>query len=238
MTRSRLLAVTVLFVLFQPIHAEAARRRPVRLEGTTLSGRVLDEADSSPVFGAIVRVQGKSFTADANGAYTATGLQAGPATVSFERWGYQPAQKSVTIRTGPNSVDARLAPKPVIQLVDMSGKAFRLDYELASFSTAAPLSSPVPLSPAEFCRADGTITKLEKSELSRLNGSGLVTQNGVCCPTGGEGANVTVTPKSGAAFEAVMQDCRFYRYQFVSRDRGNGQWVYLTFRQVSEIRFP
>lgn len=239
MNRSRFLLTALVLALVLPAFAlNAQRRRPARITGVTLSGTVLDAADSSAVFGAVIRVQDKTFLADERGQFVATGLTPGAATVTFERWGYQPLTQNVTLQEGGNTLDARLTPKAAIELSTVSGGMYRADYETAYFATQGPLSPYVPLSPAEFCRGDGTIVQYEKGQLSRITSNGTVVEGGACCPSGGEAVQVVVTPKEGTPFTAYIQECRFYRYDLVARDRATGNWLYLSFRQITDIRFP
>jgi hypothetical protein len=238
-TRSRILASAVLISFLLPaLDASADRRRPARIIGVTLSGTVLDVADSSPIVGAVVRVQDRTFVADQQGAFVASGLAPGPATVVVERWGYEPLTQSVILQEGANTLSARLMSKPVIQITTAAGTQHSADFETAFFGTQGPLSPYIHLSPAEFCRADGSIALLEKEQISRITSSGTVVEGGPCCPTGGESVQIIVTPRDGQAFTAYAQECRFYRYDVVARDRATGNWLYLSFRQISDIRFP
>ncbi|HUF18329.1 MAG TPA: hypothetical protein VMS12_09840, partial [Thermoanaerobaculia bacterium] len=70
--------------------AETNRRRPARPNRDTsamLTGRVLEEGSNAAVFGAVITVQGMTFTADSQGVFNITGLAAGATTVRIERWG-------------------------------------------------------------------------------------------------------------------------------------------------------
>jgi hypothetical protein len=216
----------------------AARRRPAKITGAFLSGRVIDAADGSPVFAAIVRVQDQTVTAGSDGTFLVQRLTPGPATVSVERWGYQPATQNVTIVNGSNLLELRLTGKPVVVVTDISGAVYRLDYELSEFAVAGPLSPYTPLIPADFCRIDGSSVQYDKSQIARITGPGVVVTNTPCCPDGGEAVRVNVTLKSGESFDALMSECRYYRYDFIGRNRQTGRQEFFSFRQISEIRFP
>ena len=69
---------------------------------------------------------------DEQGQFSFPALLFGSATVTFQRWGYQPATLSVALVAG-STVNLALAPKPVIILKDTQGLSHRADYELSQF---------------------------------------------------------------------------------------------------------
>lgn len=217
------------------------RRRPARPNrdaSATLTGRVLDAASNAAVFEAVITVQGREITADENGSFSITGLAAGSTVVQIERWGYEPTSRTITLARGSNSLgNVTLAGKAVVTLTDTAGATHRLDAESSEFATAAALSSYVILSPAEFCRTDGTIVKYAKSEIASIVGPG-VPASGACCPAEAPGLQVTVNLKSGESFPAVMRLCEYYKYDFFGRSRDTGEWIYRGFTAISRIEFP
>jgi hypothetical protein len=220
---------------------ETNRRRPARPNRdatASLSGRILDASSNSGVFDAVIVVQGRTVTADASGNFTITGLARGVTSVRIERWGYETTTRNITLASGSNSLgEVRLSPKSVVTLTEANGTTHRLDAESVDFATAAALSSYVILSPAEFCRTDGTIVTHDKSEIASIVGPG-VPASGACCPASAPGIQVTVNLKSGASFPAILRTCEFYKYDFIGRSRDTGEWVYRNFVNIARIEFP
>lgn len=217
------------------------RRRPARPNrdaSASLTGRVLDSVSSAAVFEAVVTVQGREVVADQNGSFSITGLAAGPTTVRIERWGYEPTTRPLTLASGANSLgNVTLVGGPVVRLTDTNGTTHRLSADSTEFATAAALSSYVILSPAEFCRTDGTIEKYSKSEIASLVGPG-VPASGACCPADAPGLQLTLNLKSGPSFPVIMRLCEYYKYDFYGRSLDSGEWIYRTFASISRIEFP
>jgi len=215
----------------------ATRTRPAKLQTATLVGKVLDAADGSRVFEAILRVGSRTITAERDGSFTLEGLPPGVATMTAERWGYASSSQQLNLRVGSNTTEIRLAPKPIVVVTETNGRIHRLDYELTNFATQDPLASYAPLSPAEFCKLDGTLVRYSKSEIARVIGPGKVVQNAACCPTD-TGIEVRIELKSGEAFDAVLRECYYYRYDLIGRNRETGIWDYLGFRSIVSVVFP
>lgn len=215
----------------------STRRRPVKLQTASLAGRVLDSVTGAAVFEAVIRVGNRTFTAGQDGRFSLEGLPAGNTSVSAERWGYQPASQQVSLRVGSNSVELRLAPKPVVVVTDTAGVVRRLDFESTEFVTQGPFAPYVVLSPAEFCRRDGTLLRVNKSEIARLVGPGRSVQNTTCCPRE-SGIELRLELESGESLDVILRECEFYRYDLRGRNRENGQFEYLGFRNVALVVFP
>lgn len=221
--------------------AETNRRRPARPNRDTsamLTGRVLEEGSNAAVFGAVITVQGMTFTADSQGVFNITGLAAGATTVRIERWGFEATTRTLTLVAGSNALgDVSLVPRPVVTLTETDGTTHRLDFDSVEFASAAPLSNYIPLSPAEFCRLDGTVVEYDKAQIATLAGPG-VEASGACCPPNDPGLQFTLTLKSGESFPAILRMCEFYKLDFIGRSRDTGQWVYRDFTKIAQIQFP
>ncbi|MEO8215620.1 MAG: carboxypeptidase regulatory-like domain-containing protein [Acidobacteriota bacterium] len=220
---------------------DGSRRRPVHLEydqSAVLSGTVLDSSDSSPVFGAEIMVGSRKTVAAANGSFTLDKLPKGQQSVLIERWGYQPVTRSVTLNSGPNTLNVTLVSKPVVLVTDASGAVHRFDEESTQFATAGPFSSYSLLSPAEFCKGDGNLVHYDKSEIRTIIGPGTDVSNSPCCPQGGTAVKVQVVLKTGETFEALIRECVYYRYDLIGRNRATGQFEYFGFRNIVRAEFP
>ncbi len=221
--------------------AETNRRRPARVNrdaSASLSGRVVEAGNSASVSGAVIIVQGRTFTADADGSFTITGLASGPTTVRIERWGYEAATRQVNLVSGSNALGTvSLAPRPVVTLTETNGTTHRLDFDSVEFASSAPLSGYVTVTPPEFCRLDGTIIEHAKTEIASIIGPG-VPASAACCPAGSPGLQVTLNLKSGQSFPVILQLCEYYKYDFIGRSRDSGQWVYRDFSTIAQIQFP
>lgn len=221
--------------------ADTNRRRPARVnrdESASLSGRVLEAGSNAPVSEAVIIVQGRTITANAQGMFTITKLAAGTTTVRIERWGFEAATRNLNLVEGTNALgDVTLTPGPVVMLTETNGTTHRLDLASVEFASAAPLSSYVPVSPGQFCRLDGTVSQYDKSQIALVTGPG-VQATGACCPAESPGMQVTLTLKSGETFPVIMQVCRFYKYDFIGRNRDTGQWIYRDFSMITRIQFP
>ncbi|HUF18671.1 MAG TPA: carboxypeptidase-like regulatory domain-containing protein, partial [Thermoanaerobaculia bacterium] len=198
----------------------------------------LEEGSNAAVFGAVITVQGMTFTADSQGVFNITGLAAGATTVRIERWGFEATTRTLTLVAGSNALgDVSLVPRPVVTLTETDGTTHRLDFDSVEFASAAPLSNYIPLSPAEFCRLDGTVVEYDKAEIATLAGPG-VEASGACCPPNNPGLQITLTLKSGESFPAILRMCEFYKLDFIGRSRDTGQWVYRDFTKIAQIQFP
>ena len=219
----------------------SSRRRPVHLDydqSAVLSGTVLDSVDSSPVFGAEIIVGSRKAVAKSDGSYTLDKLPKGQQSVRIERWGYEPVTQTVALSSGPNSLNVRLAPKPVVVVTDATGAVHRFDAESTEFATAGPLASYSILSPAEFCKGDGTLVYYDKSQIRSIVGPGTDVSGSACCPQGGTAVKVQVILKTGETFDALIRECVYYRYDLIGRNRATGKFEYFGFKTIARVDFP
>ena len=75
---------------------------------TTLSGRVTNYDDGTPVAGADVNIQSVYATTDANGEYFVTRLSPGRHTIIITRRGFTTFRREIDLRAGENRHDVEL----------------------------------------------------------------------------------------------------------------------------------
>lgn len=79
-------------------------------ETASLSGRVADKQTGAGMAGVSITALGYSASTDSAGYYTLDGLAVGPCDVKFSKAGYWDQTKSITLRTGENTLNITMAP--------------------------------------------------------------------------------------------------------------------------------
>lgn len=222
--------------------AAAKRRRavrPVDSNAVILTGTVTDTATGEPVFDAVVTVGERSATAGRDGSYRLERLSTGGASVTIERWGYSPETRNVALVVGTNTLNAKLASKPVVTVTTTSGQVNRLDFESSFFSDVYPFQGLTVVSPIELCTFQGTKSSAEKENIQAITFTGQKTANNNCCANATTGYVTNVTLKSGTRLDAILvNSCTAYNMGFHGRHRGTGDFTNFPLSQVTRIEFP
>jgi hypothetical protein len=212
----------------------AARHLPAG-GAVALTGTVTDAATGSPIADVDVAVGDHDVQSDGHGQFTIPDLQAGSATVTFQRWGYQTVTRTITIDGTP--VNASLAPKAVILVKDTGGTTHRADYDLSQFGYVVPFGNLAKADTIDLCKTTGEHVVVDKSTISKITGPGTTVTSSACCKVAPV-VNINVTLKGGQPFTAAISDTCFNDEVFAARDRDTLQWVYLKFTDIVEIDFP
>jgi hypothetical protein len=226
----------------QPTRSDATQgKRHAALHGpavgtVTLTGTVTDGTTGAPVPEVAVGVGDREVVTDEQGQFRFPGLFSGSATVTFQRWGYQPATLSVTLVAG-STVNLTLAPKPVIILKDTQGVSHRADYELSQFGYAVLFGNLAKGDTIDLCKTTGEHLIVDKSTIAKISGPATPVNSSACCKVGPV-LNINLTLKGGQPFTAAIGDSCFGDEVFAARDRDTLQWVYLKFTDIAEIDFP
>lgn len=222
--------------------AAAQRRRaarPVDTNAVILVGTVTDAATGEPVFEAVVTVGERSATAGRDGSYRLERLSAGGASATIERWGYSPETRSIALVVGTNTLNVKLASKPVVIVTTNSGQVNRLDFESSFFSDIYPFQGLSTVSPIELCTFQGTKSSAEKENFQVITLTGQKTANNNCCASSTTGYVANVTLKSGSRFDAILvNSCTAYNMGFLGRNRVTGEFTNFPLSQVTKIEFP
>ena len=215
----------------------AARR--VDPNAVILTGIVTDAASGQPVFDAVVTVGERSTTAGLEGAYRLERLSPGGASVTIERWGYNPTTRSIALVVGTNTLNVTLTSKPVVTVTTAGGQVHLLDFESSFFSDVYPFQGLLSVSPIELCTFQGTKSSAEKEKFQVITLTGQKTANSNCCASGTTGYVANVTLKSGTRLDAILVDsCTAYNMGFHGRNRATGAFTNFPLSQVTKIEFP
>jgi hypothetical protein len=201
----------------------------------TLTGTVTDAATGSPIAEVEIVVGAHDVVSDEHGQFTIPDLQAGGATVTFQRWGYQSVTRSITI--DGTSMNVSLAPKAVILVKDSGGTTHRADFELSQFGYVIPFGNLAKSDTIDLCKTTGEHVVVDKSTLVKITGPATAVNSSACCKVAPV-LNINITLKGGQPFTAAISDSCFNDEVFAARDRDTLQWVYLKFTDIAEIDFP
>lgn len=202
----------------------------------TLTGTITDGTTGAPIPEVEVVVGDHQVVTDEQGQFNFPGLLSGSATLTFQRWGYQPVTRSLTLVAG-STVNLTLAPKPVIILKDTQGVSHRADYELSQFGYTVPFGNLAKADTIELCKTTGEHVIVDKSTIAKISGGANSVNSSACCKVGPV-LNINLTLKGGQPFTAAISDSCFSDEVFAARDRDTRQWVYLKFTDIAEIDFP
>jgi hypothetical protein len=236
----RLLTFTLTAVILltsTSLFASDRSRRLVRaVEGPSIEGRVVDSVSGAGVFSAIVRVGEKQATADQTGAFVLKGLAAGPATIVFERWGYDPVSQPFTIQNGRNVVNIALNPRPVVKVRTIEGEDLLFDADSSDFMGLQPFSGYQKIDELLIC-AGGTSTRtIAESQIKLVTNIQLIVDTG-CCSEGKVTA-ADFTLRDGSTSRGSIKDCIYYSVHFVGRNRLTGVATALPLSTIARIEYP
>ena len=219
--------------------AQSGRKRAARsgkVEAASLSGIVTDGATGAPVSGAVVTVQGKAATTEADGRYSLPSLSSGTETLVVEKFGFTTVSRIVTIGAGSNSQNFTLTAAATVAVTTTNGVTVRLVLDSVQFSYSLGLLSPRNTPNVMVC---GTGTgpqsvTLEKKDIALITGPSVTSSS--CCANGQQ---VNFTLKSGQRFDGTFVDsCAGYVEDLLGRKASDGMNIYIPFKTISSVVFP
>lgn len=244
---SRLAVIALMAVVIATPAAEAQRRRAVRKAPATgtihipeLRGTVLDEVTGAPVVQAHVSAGGDSDNTDAAGKFRLRDVEAGAGNLVIEvsRTGY--ATKTVTLTEPPQGeVTIRLQPGPTVRVRTTAGATFDLDLDSILFGYPVPFAGYTSAEFDEFCKPDGSIVQVHRTEFKRITGPAVLVNQSACCSVR-ETLRINAELKTGEITNLFFTDaCEGYpNIDIIGREHVNGKFQYIRFTNIAEVIFP
>ena len=208
-------------------------------QSVTITGKVLDAVTGAPVVYANVFLGNRSRRTDRTGSFTLNTTIHGSGNLTAERSGYVSGTQPIT-GGGPRDVTLRLQPTPTVKLRMVDGTQYDVDNESVEFGYVPPFGSYVKGEHDDFCKPDGTMVRIDRSEMTRITGPAVSEARPACCPgSTGTPQKITMTLKTGETTPVYFTDsCSGYTIDFLARDHVSGEPVSAKFSNVAEIIFP
>ena len=235
-----LLALTLVAAL----PALAAKHRAVEhpansdLFRATIKGVVLDSATGAPVIGATVAFGNTSVLTDAQGNFQLLNATAsGPSPVTVSRSGYVTSTQTISA-AGTFNLTFALVAKPTVTVRQTNGTTLQVDAETVEFGYLPSVFSGYVKSDVDtFCRPDGTDVEIRISDIKRIIGPAVATDQSNCCERPLQ--KVRLELRNGQSTDAFFRDsCPGYTIDLIARNHATSAIVYLRFSDIAEIIFP
>ena len=235
-------ALVAVFVLAVPMYG--AKRRSVKAPNAgpqltvTVNGVVLDATTNQPIASVRVEASGRHDTTDTAGKYDMKNLAGyGDVTVTASRTGYQSKTLKIT-QGGPTTLTFSLTPTPTVSVKKTDNSTLAIDYESITFGYPVPFSGYYDSEYDDFCKADGTQVRIDRTQIKKITGPGTLVSVGNCC-TDRQVEKVNLLLRNGQNFDATFTDsCEGFNIDFIGRDHATGKYVYIHFTDISEVVFP
>jgi carboxypeptidase family protein len=231
---------SMLLLMFSalPLFAQHRHATAPTVALVTIKGKVTDVDTGAPVVIADVLSSSRKSSTDAQGNYQIQVPLGLPSTITVSRTGYESASTTIV---GRDSVvaDFRLKGKPTVTMKLVDGTTLNLDYDSAQFAQEITFSNPARSDNVLLCAADGSQTSLDKSEISKITGPGVLVTNAACC-TLSQVIKVTLDLKNGTHKDGLLaQSCTGAQMDFAGRVHTTGEFIYKRFTSdIAEIDFP
>lgn len=237
-------AAIALLVTSIPALAQNPKRRAVQHPSTggpvipvVVTGTVIDSVTGQPVVFADVRLGSRSDRTDRSGKFKISTTIPSQGTITVTRSGYSAGSQAIT-GGGTQDFTIRLSPTPTVRLRLTDGTIKDLDQESIEFGYVPPFGSYNKGESDDFCRADGTVVAINRSEFKRIVGPATLENNSACCPNNTL-LKITAELKNGQTVPLYFVDsCLGYTVDFIGRDHVSANFVYTKFTDVAEIIFP
>jgi Carboxypeptidase regulatory-like domain len=236
-------SVVAIALLAAAVPSFAQKRRSVQHPGpgvpatpVTVTGTVVDAVTGQPIFAANVRVLNRSDNTDRQGKFRVINNIYGTASITVGRTGYVPVTQQIT--PGTHEIAFRLQPTPTVKLRTTAGAEYDLDFESAEFGYVPPFGSYNKSEGDDFCKPNGQMVTINRSEIARITGPAVSETNAACCPNQPL-LKINAVLKSGETTPLYFVDsCLGYSIDFIGRDHVKGDIVYTKFINIAEIIFP
>jgi hypothetical protein len=202
-----------------------------------ITGTVLDATTNAPVVGARVKAGNTTRTTDEQGKFSFKGVKgAGFIFLEASRTGYATSSAKVTA-TG--DVTLRLAPRATVRVRKTDNTVVDLDDDSLEFGYPVAFSGYRSAQFEDFCRPDGSVVEVDRSEIARINGNATTAQFAPCCPTAPT-LKINITLKNGTTSDYYFVDaCNGYtNIEVIGRNHTTGETVYIPVQQIGEVIFP
>lgn len=208
----------------------------VAASAVTVTGTVLDAVTNQPVVFANVRILNRSDNTDRSGKYRVINQIYGNSVITATRTGYLPVTQPIT--PGTHEITLRMQPTPTVKLRLTNGTEYDIDFESAEFGYVPPFGSYNKGASDDFCKPNGEMVHLNRSEIARITGPAVSETNTACCANQPV-LKINAVLKSGETTPLYFTDsCLGYSIDFIGRDHVKGDTVYTKFINVAEIVFP
>ncbi len=232
--------IALILTSFVAPDAQAQRRRSVDRHSTVaiLHGIVTDAATGDPLPDATVTIKSTERYTDSEGFYEFDTIAPGTWTVTADRWGYLPSSREIVVSTGENTADFALDLAPSVIVTRTTGEVEHYAAETVKFGYVVPFAGTFASETLTVCTGDPEMpTTLERGSIARIQGPATRVST-PCCPNF-NGEQITIDPKDGAAFEAVILDsCPPNDIYFIGRSVDTGKSIHRRLSEVTLIEFP
>lgn len=237
-----LLATSLLTVPALAANQTSKRRSTTPTAGplvlATISGTVTDAVTGQPVAYAAVGGGRRNTQTDAQGKFELRNAE-GFSDVLFDvqRSGYQ-LFRSKFVGAGPHVINVQLQPTATIAVKRKDGSTFAADYENIRFGFPVVFVGFRASESEEFCFANGTTTKVHKSEIRKITGPGVRTPS-ACCTTQ-DALKVTLELKNGQVMDAFFVDsCTTDgNMELIGTNHASGEIFDVPWTDITEAVFP
>jgi hypothetical protein len=236
--------VVAIALLAAAVPTFAEKRRSVQHPSTggpvvpvTATGIVIDAVTGQPVVFADVRLGSRSDRTDRSGKFKIVTSIPSQGVISVTRSGYTAGSVNVT-GGGTQEFTIRLNPTPTVRLVLTDGTVKDLDMESIEFGYVPPFGSYNKGESDDFCKGNGTVVAINRSEFKRITGPAVLENNSACCPNAPL-LKINAELKSGETTALYFVDsCLGYTVDFIGREHVSADFAYTKFTNVAEIIFP
>lgn len=234
-----LLAAIVAVPVYAAKHRAVRHPSPANRVSGEISGIVTDSVTGLPVIAARVDATEGGDNTDKDGKYlikNAVGF--GGITLQVSRTGYK--TKTIKLTTGgKQTVNIQLEPGPTVHLTKVDGTQYDLDFDSIEFGYPVAFSGYVKADFEDFCKANGQVVVVNRTEIARINGPATMVRYNTCC-TVRDTLKVNVTLKTGEVTDMYFVDaCNdFSNIDLIGREHVNAKFQYIPFHSISEVVFP
>lgn len=225
----------------------AVKRRSVRHPSVgpaftaTIRGTVVDATSNLPVAFANIQVLNTKITTSREGTFEIAELNGNGTNVPViaSRSGYNPSTLTIS-GAGTHTLNFRLESRPTVSVRMIDGTTYQLDDDSIKTGYVILFSGYVSTTDPSFCKADGTQTQVNVSQLKKIVGPAANITNSACCAReGAQLQRVNVTLKSGESADWTFKDsCVGYTTDLLGRNHSTGDQVSLKFSEIAEVTFP
>jgi hypothetical protein len=242
--RRLLFVALVATCLAVPSYAAGRRRAvahpsPAVALTAELTGTITDSVTGAPI-NAVELTSGKrTFTTGPSGAYTLKSLSGNDKIlVTVYRTGY--ARQTLTItQSGKQELNIQLVPQPTVRVRLTNGTTYDVDLDSILFGYPIAFSGYRSAEFEDFCKADGTQVVIDRTQIKRIIGPAMPSDNTACCP-GKPTLTIGLELRSGESGQYTFSDActGIGSIDIIARERVSAMYHYLPFSQVAEVVFP
>jgi hypothetical protein len=244
-TRVKLAVAAVMLVAALPSFGAAKRRAVGKptvgpLATATITGTVLDATSSLPVAFATIQVGNTKSQTTKEGTFEILDVVfSGDLAVIAGRTGYNSQTQTVT-GGGTHTLTFRLQGRPTVSVRMTDGTTYQLDDDSIKTGYVVLFSGYVSTSDPKFCKADGTQTQVNVSQLKRILGpAASITSSACCSRENAQLQRVNITLKAGETGDWTFKDsCDGYSTDLLGRNHSTGDQLFLKFTEIAEVVFP